>query len=720
MQPARLARLTQAFELGSGDGLVQLGGAELEGELPPALGWFREFGHRFFTALCALPDLDLPGTLKAAPASPDFDELARSAAPMLGGEYLNAQVLEALWGSLWDALAARAKQRQESVIEVVRGLSPVWHGVGRVVFHLAENKRDSDHPFAFLATYTTRLTRAAKAQHVPLGEAVRESGGAKQRQTLLALLVPVQRAAEKSELVRQLVDSGDLYHPLAWTPPEAYRFLRELPAIEQSGVLVRVPDWWSSRQRGRAVVLVSVGKKPPSTLGLDALLDFSVEVALDGETLSVEEWRAITRAEAGLSMVRGRWVEIDPERLTQALEHWQKVAKDAKDGMSLLEAMRLLAGTAGNQERDEDAVASAPWTGVRAGEWLTQTLRALREPEASVATDPRDGLRAELRPYQRAGVEWLRLLGGLGLGACLADDMGLGKTVQVLGLLLRDRRERKNAGKRPSLLIVPASLIGNGQAEIARFAPTLVVRVAHASVAPLQEVKLALDREAAEIDLVITSYGGAQRLGVRGGAVVHLGLESGRILAKVQGSSLYDIEIGVAKLEPKRWSSVVAQCTGNIDSLVELLRGKISDSVMRAVTNAQTGLFPRASEIEMSCSCPDFAGLCKHLAAVLYGVGARLDTRPELLFTLRGVDPNELVGERVAALPKAQSEGKSARRVLPSSALSDVFGIEFERAPTPLVAKESAPARRVERAKPKAELGAKSAPKRGGAGKRQA
>ena len=186
LEPVRLARLTQAFEQGSGDGLVQLGGAELDGDLPPALGWFRDFGHRFFSALCALPDLDLPGSLKAAPPSPDFDELARSAAPMLGGEYLNAETLASLWGSIWDALAVRAKQRQESVIEVVRGLSPVWHGVGRVVFHLAENKRDSEHPFAFLATYTTRLSRTAKAQHVPLGEAVRESGGAQQRQTLLA------------------------------------------------------------------------------------------------------------------------------------------------------------------------------------------------------------------------------------------------------------------------------------------------------------------------------------------------------------------------------------------------------------------------------------------------------------------------------------------------------------------------------------------------------
>ena len=171
---------------------------------------------------------------------------------------------------------------------------------------------------------------------------------------------------------------------------------------------------------------------------------------------------------------------------------------------------------------------------------------------------------------------------------------------------------------------------------------------------------------------------------VRHGAVVHLTLDSGRILAKVQGSSLYDIEIGVVKLQPKRWSKVVAECTGNIDSLVELLRGKLSNSVMQAVTNPETGLFPAASEIRMSCSCPDWAGLCKHLAAVLYGVGARLDARPELLFTLRGVDPSELVEVRAAAAiseAKTETEGKRSRRVLSSSGLSDVFGIELELAP---------------------------------------
>ncbi|MEO7037172.1 MAG: SWIM zinc finger family protein [Polyangiaceae bacterium] len=171
---------------------------------------------------------------------------------------------------------------------------------------------------------------------------------------------------------------------------------------------------------------------------------------------------------------------------------------------------------------------------------------------------------------------------------------------------------------------------------------------------------------------------------VRGGAVIHLALESGRIAAKVQGSSLYTIEIAIKKLKPQRWAKVVEQCTGSIDSLVELLRGKLSDSVMSAVTNVETGLFPAASELNMSCSCPDWAGLCKHLAAVLYGVGARLDSSPELLFTLRGVDPSELVAEGAAApVSKAKAAGKSSRQVLSASSLADVFGIELEHgAPT--------------------------------------
>src|SRR2546425_366656 len=117
--------------------------------------------------------------------------------------------------------------------------NPVWRLVGRVTFHLAENKRDSDHPFAFLATFTSRLSAQGRVQHEPLGQALQQYAGAKNRSALLSLLVPIQRAAERSELAKELVESGDVYHPLAWTPREAYRFLQDVPVFEESGLIVR-------------------------------------------------------------------------------------------------------------------------------------------------------------------------------------------------------------------------------------------------------------------------------------------------------------------------------------------------------------------------------------------------------------------------------------------------------------------------------------------------
>jgi non-specific serine/threonine protein kinase len=164
--------------------------------------------------------------------------------------------------------------------------NPLWHLVGRVTFHLAENKRDAERPFAFLATYTHRISEQAKPQYLPLGRALHEYVGAGQRATLLALLAPVQRAAERSPFVRELVESQQVFQPQRWAPRQAHRFLQEVPALEDSGVLVRLPDWWKAGRPPRPSVNVTVGTKPASGLGLGALLDFHVDLALDGETIT--------------------------------------------------------------------------------------------------------------------------------------------------------------------------------------------------------------------------------------------------------------------------------------------------------------------------------------------------------------------------------------------------------------------------------------------------
>jgi len=185
---------------------------------------------------------------------------------------------------------------------------------------------------------------------------------------------------------------------------------------------------------------------------------------------------------------------------------------------------------------------------------------------------------------------------------------------------------------------------------------------------------------------------------VRNGSVCHLAIHRGKIEAKVAGSSMYTVTITIKQLAKKKWAAIKRQCGGRIGSLVELLEGRLSDHVMEVVTDPKAGLFPLPGEIKLGCSCPDWAVMCKHVAAVLYGVGARLDHRPELLFTLRGVNHDELItADAQAAVTAATTRSKANR--LASADISDVFGIDLADSPSPETA---APKRRSKAAKKKA------------------
>lgn len=170
---------------------------------------------------------------------------------------------------------------------------------------------------------------------------------------------------------------------------------------------------------------------------------------------------------------------------------------------------------------------------------------------------------------------------------------------------------------------------------------------------------------------------------VRSGAVIHLAIAPGRVAAYVTGTALYRVEVDVVALPKAKWKAIQAECAGRIDSLVELLKGRLSDDVMAVVTRRGSGLFPSPAEIDLSCSCPDVASLCKHLAAVLYGVGARLDREPELLFRLRNVDHGELLAAAGTASPLAggeRSDSIEEASRLDDAALSEIFGIELGEA----------------------------------------
>jgi hypothetical protein len=539
----RAERIVAAFASSPSAGLLHLASAELNAELPASLSFVRAFAREYLTRLCRTPDLDAGAAIAPVAPSPaeELDAIILSAPPIKGLEYLTAPVLADWWTELDEHVRGQIRSYSGSPQDYLRDKNPLWRLVGRVTFHLAENKRHESWPFAFLATYASRLSAQGRLQHQPLGKALQEYAGAKNRDALISLLVPIQRAAEKSQFVKELVDSGDVYQAIPWGVKEAYQFLKQIPILEDSGIVVRVPDWWTAAHPPRPRVSVRIGDAAKSKLGVDALLDFSVGVTLDGENLTEAELQSVLSASGGLVPLRGRWVEVDHDKLNEALDHWKKVERDARGGgISFFEGMRLLAGApVGPEAAEAVAAETRQWSGVVAGDWLEKTLAELRDPKASGASRPPD-LHAELRPYQQAGVSWLKFMTRLGLGACLADDMGLGKTIQVLALLLHLKRGqssrqveapvRRNSpqaaepgGPRDqrlggslalpsvrtaSLLVAPASLLGNWKAEIAKFAPSLSAIIVHPSEADPDALKDKLDSH----DLVMTTYGMLTRL----------------------------------------------------------------------------------------------------------------------------------------------------------------------------------------------------------------
>ena len=165
---------------------------------------------------------------------------------------------------------------------------------------------------------------------------------------------------------------------------------------------------------------------------------------------------------------------------------------------------------------------------------------------------------------------------------------------------------------------------------------------------------------------------------VRNGSVVDLQIASKEVRARVSGSSIYQVKVSIGALPEATWRTLCRDCSGGIDSLVELLQGRFNKGVMDRLCRQDKGLFPKPSEIKFSCSCPDYASMCKHVAAVLYGIGSRLDEKPELLFLLRAVDQNELVAHIDTALPLAQ-QGPEAGKLLETDDISQLFGLDMAK-----------------------------------------
>ena len=504
--PGGSQSLQHTFESDWREALFTLAADKIPAQDRPSVRYWQQFAERYLTGLCHVPED--ARTFEVEPLScTDCAHWILTAPPMHGGEYLSEGTLLRIWERL-DGWVRATVASSGGLAAFLQQRAPKWHQVGRVCFHLAENRNDEAHPFAFMATYASGFGAAGRVKHLPLRKALEQYAGAKNRPALVKLLSPIQQAADVYGWVKDLVDSGDVYRPMAWTAAHAWQLLRSAADLEESGLSVRLPNWW--QRRSRPQVSVTLGARAPVTLGTGAMLDFNVRVALGDASLSPEELESLLDGEDGLVLLKGQWVEVDREKLREAIEHWTTLQRQAEGGeISFVEGMRLLAGASVDLRHEERTDDERHWVHVVPGDAMREIIEGLRRPGALDAVEIADALQGTLRPYQHEGLSWLRFLTRLGLGACLADDMGLGKTIQVLALLLGERRGSAERPGAPSLLVVPASLLGNWRDEAARFAPSLKLCFLHPAVTDrrrLADIAAAPEAYLAGTDLVVTTY----------------------------------------------------------------------------------------------------------------------------------------------------------------------------------------------------------------------
>lgn len=470
-----------------------LGVTEKKVDFSESIEYLHKVASTFIQILAGNPDLEtLRGKAKAVLEDEEAEKLIMGVPYLIGVEYLDRHWLELAWDRLNRAFAKEIVKHQGSITEYLQTKNPEIHIAGKVYFHLVESKRE-DYPFAFLATYAAEPSATGKAKHLPLKNALLEYGANSKK--LLELLSTVNKAAQRSEFVSEIMETGELFQPIGLNPDEAYVFLKEIPIYEESGIICRIPNWWR-RKSDALKMTVSIGTKPPSLVGLDALLDFSVQLSLGGENITIEELQKLASESEGLAFIKGKWVEVNHERLRETLIAYEQARKG---DLSLMEAMRMRLSASKFLNVKEDSCEIE----VSNGEWLETVMTRLKRPDQIEPVSCGTDFKATLREYQKEGLGWLHTMKTLGLGACLADDMGLGKTIQVIALLnsVRTVKEEK------VLLIVPASLIGNWTAEIARFAPSLKYYVIH------PQEKSTVEEHDLGAGIYITTYGMTVRLG---------------------------------------------------------------------------------------------------------------------------------------------------------------------------------------------------------------
>lgn len=502
-----------SFNSDSAKGLLSLAkSAEFRRRSASTSFWY-EFSSEVLKHYCTIKE---NSDLVVKPDNDTINKFLNYCPVLRGREYLDESLLLSLWKKLNENIDTELDQFNGGFRQFIETNYSEWAQVGRINFHLAETNKGADLPFAFLATYTTRVSDKARVQHIPLGRILTEYVQKEQKDLLLSVLNPIKEAASESEFISHFVKSKKIYKTSYLDTREAYSFLTSVPSCEKSGIVVKLPKGWQGKPPSRAKVSVKVGSDTKqSFVGFNNLFSFHVNVTVGGEVLSEKEIKDLLAQNQKLTQIKGKWVEVDKDKIESLLQKWQKAARLQAEGFTFTQAMRMLAGsniTKEDEKLQDSGEQQGSWIEFTGSKQLQEVLSGMLNPSSLVSKEVEKILpkllNATLRPYQQDGVKWLRFISKLGLGGCLADDMGLGKTIQVISLLLL---EKESGAKQPNLLIAPASLLGNWESELKKFAPSLRVKILHRSQSSKEDI-LSFYKRCNSVDLIITTYALAKRI----------------------------------------------------------------------------------------------------------------------------------------------------------------------------------------------------------------
>lgn len=406
--------------------------------------------------------------------------------PIKGAEFADEAFFENLFNDFSKEFVSAFVASGKSLIEYIRGLSSQLLQLGKVTFHLAENKGEKAvaFPFAFLATFEY-LNSDGLARHFPLKKALISYSN--NTEILQRIIEPIIKASESSKFIKRFLENQRIYNPAALTVPEAVEFIRDIEVFRNANITVKITKLWK-KTPPQAKVNVKIGNEIGSFLDSSSMLQFSASVALDGEELTGDELKEVLGSEDGLVRLRGQWVVVDSKKIAELLGYWNSAKRN---GLTLIEALRLNAGLDLNGKAIGES--SSENYSIEAVGNFKEALETFRGSRSISDKELPSGSDKILRGYQKTGIQYLKQVTDFGLGACLADDMGLGKTLQLLTLA----KIWKKAGlfaDLPALIVLPLTLMENWCLECSKFASELNVVKLHRAYLGNEDFKKLADK----------------------------------------------------------------------------------------------------------------------------------------------------------------------------------------------------------------------------------